>query len=78
MPGSDFLHLLGSEPLPAGVKLTVIHSRHENIVLPWANSCWPGLDGIEMQGIGHTGLLFHPEVFDTLLRSLKEAELDYP
>jgi hypothetical protein len=78
MPGSDFLHLLGSEPLPAGVKLTVIHTRHENIVLPWVNSCWPGLDGIEMRGIGHTGLLFHPEVFDTLLRSLKEAELDHP
>lgn len=77
MPGSEYLQDLGSEPLPAGVQLTSIHTRHENIVLPWENSCLPGLEGIEMRGIGHTSLLFHPEVFDTLLRNLKGADLGH-
>ena len=77
MPGSEYLRDLGSEPLPAGVQLTAVHTRHENIVLPWENSRLPGPEGIEMRGIGHTGLLFHHGVFDALLRSLKGAELDH-
>jgi pimeloyl-ACP methyl ester carboxylesterase len=78
MPGSAFLQRLGSEPLPAGVAFTSIHTRHDNIVLPWENARLPGAETVELEGIGHTGLLFHSGAFDALLRGLKGVELDHP
>ncbi len=74
LPGSDFLTALAEAPLPAGVKVVNLYSRHDNIVLPAGNARLEGVENDEMTGIGHTSQLFHPAVFEKLYLALAEEE----
>lgn len=73
LPGSEFLQLLAEAPLPAGVRLTAIYSRHDNMVIPFESAQMPGAENIELSGMGHMGLLYHPLAFEYLIDALKEA-----
>lgn len=73
-PGSDFLQQLAEAPLPAGVRLTAIYSRHDNMVIPFESAQLPGAENIELSGTGHMGLLYHPLAFEYLIDALKEAQ----
>lgn len=72
-PGSSFLSQLAAVPPPAGVQVTAILSRHDNLVLPWDSARLDGADNIELDGIGHTTLLYHPRVFAPLRATLQGA-----
>jgi len=73
LPGSEFLQRLAEAPLPAGVRLTAIYSRHDNMVIPFESALLPGAENIELNGMGHMGLLYHPLAFEYLVDALKEA-----
>jgi len=71
MPGSPFLADLKVEGLPAGVPVTSIYSRHDNIIIPFHFSRLDGASEVELEGCGHVCLLFSPGAFAPLLESLK-------
>lgn len=71
MPGSDFLRRLNEAPVPAGARVVSIYSRHENVVLPFQNARLEGAADLELAGMGHTSLLFHPRAFALVLENLQ-------
>ncbi len=72
MPGAELLGRLAAAPRPAGVRLTAIYSRHENIVLPFTAGRLEGAANVELSGFGHTALLYHPRAFASLHAALTE------
>jgi pimeloyl-ACP methyl ester carboxylesterase len=71
VPGSEFLDGLNALPLPAEIPFTAIQSRHDNIVLPWEHARLPGAVNIELSGMGHNGMLYHPAACEALVTALK-------
>ncbi len=71
LPGSDFLQHLESAPLPFGTEFISLSSRHDNLVIPCEAARWAPAQNIELQGIGHTTLLYHPEVLRHLSTALQ-------
>lgn len=75
LPGSDFLLHLAEAPLPADVRLTTIYSRHDNLVIPFESAQLEGAGSVvELAGIGHTALLYHPRAFEALYDALTEEQ----
>ncbi len=72
LPGSAFLLLLAEAPLPETARLTTIYSRHDNMVLPFENARLPQAVNVELSGMGHTALLFHPRVLRATVAALQE------
>ena len=72
LPGSELLQRLAGAPLPAGVRLSTLFSRHDNIVLPPANARLEGAENIELTGVGHTSLLYHEPTLKALAALLGE------
>lgn len=72
LPGSDFLQQVAETPLPAEVRMTSIFSRHDNMVIPFESCRLPGAENVELAGMGHMGLLYHPLAFEYLCDALKE------
>ncbi len=73
LPGSELLARLAAAPLPAAARLTTLHSRHDNIVLPAESALLPGAEDLELAGIGHTTLLYHPRTVKLLADLLAGA-----
>ena len=71
VPGSAFLTALAARPLPAEVAFTAISSRHDNMVLPWQNASLAGVRNVELDAIGHTGVLYHPDAFAAIVSGLE-------
>jgi len=71
VPGSAFLTALAARPLPEQVAFTAICSRHDNMVLPWQNATLAGVKNVELDGLGHTGLLYHPDAFAAIVAGLQ-------
>ncbi|BCR04218.1 hypothetical protein DESUT3_12870 [Desulfuromonas versatilis] len=71
VPGADFLKRLAAAERPPGVRFTAIFTRHENMVLPYANARLEGAAEIELSGMGHTSLLYHPRAFQAILEGLQ-------
>lgn len=74
IPGSEFLQRLAAAPLPSGVPLRVFYSRHDNMVLPAFHGRLEGADEVELTGIGHMAILYHPRAIGPLLASLPRRE----
>lgn len=72
LPGSDFLCELAATPAPENVELHAIVSRHDNMVLPWESARLPEGRNLELDGIGHNTLLYHPEVYSAIVEALAE------
>ncbi|WP_432822333.1 alpha/beta fold hydrolase [Trichloromonas sp.] len=70
MPGSELLQRLAAAPIPASARVCAIYSRHDNIVLPPESAHLTGAENIELTGLGHTTLLYHPRILQTLFSVL--------
>jgi triacylglycerol esterase/lipase EstA (alpha/beta hydrolase family) len=73
IPGSDFLHRLAAAPLPERVKFTNIYSRKDNMVLPYTNACLPWGENIELDGLGHTALIYRKSARDAVIAALQSG-----
>ena len=74
LPGTPFLQQLNAAPKPAEGRLVAIYTRHDNIVLPATNARLDTADeNIELDGMGHTTLLFHPRAIQTIIAQLTGA-----
>ena len=71
LPGSEFLLEFNRAPLPEGPKFSSIYTRYDNIVLPARNCRLEGSTNIELDGMGHTALLFHPRSLQAVSDALK-------
>lgn len=74
LPGSDFLQRLAEAPLPAGIRLTTVYSRHDNMVIPFESARLEGAGIVELAGMGHMALLYHPRAFEALFDALTEEQ----
>lgn len=70
LPGSDFLAEFNKVPWPEGPQAVSIYTRYDNIVLPAESAVMPGAETIELDGMGHTSLLFHPRSLQTVINAL--------
>lgn len=72
VPGSPFLQELTQAPLPPGVRFSTIYSRHDNLVVPWDSARLEGVRNIELSGMMHCTLLYHPRAMEALAAELTE------
>lgn len=70
LPGSAFLTKFNSIPWPEETPATSIYTRYDNIVLPVESAKMEGAQLIELDGMGHTALLFHPRSLQTVINAL--------
>lgn len=75
MPGSDFLRRLNTAPPPEGVKFTCIYSKKDNMVVPNNNSRLDWAENIELDNIGHTGLIYRSAALRALAKALRNSEI---
>jgi len=73
LPGSEFLERLAATPLPSGIPLRNIYSRHDNMIVPCKSAHLDGAENIELTGLGHATLLYHPRAIEALYDALVEA-----
>lgn len=74
IPGSEFLQRLAQAPLPEGVPLRALYSRHDNMVLPFMHGRLEGAEELELAGMGHMAILYHPDAINPLLDDLSRSE----
>jgi pimeloyl-ACP methyl ester carboxylesterase len=72
LPGSELLQRLSAAALPMAIPITAIYSRHDNIVLPFENARLEGVRNIELSGMGHTAMLYHPGAIRAIFHALRE------
>jgi pimeloyl-ACP methyl ester carboxylesterase len=71
IPGSDFLQRLNSAAAPDGVQVTNIYTRKDNMVLPNLNTRLPWGTSVELDGMGHTGLIYRRPVLRAVCKALQ-------
>lgn len=72
---SYFIRQLNETALPRGSRLTSIYSRYDFVAWPGDNCRVDGLPhnafkNIELQSVGHLGLLYSPESVDAVMKSI--------
>ncbi len=72
LPGSSFLQQFNSISWPNNVQAVSIYSRYDNIVLPAESAKMNGARVVELDGMGHTSLLFHPKAVQAVIDALNE------
>ena len=77
MPGSPFLTKLNTQPFPKNVEITNIFSRHDNMVIPYEHAILDNQSNVELTGVGHVTLLFHPAAFNAIHTALTEDHADH-
>lgn len=70
LPGSAFLNQFNSIEWPGQTQAVSIYSRYDNIVLPAESGKMTGAIQIELDGMGHTALLFHPRSLQAVTDAL--------
>lgn len=72
-PGSTFLRRLAeNDPVPAQVACTAIFSTFDALVFPVECAEYRGAMNVEVDDVGHLGLLLSPRVFTLVEESLAE------
>ena len=71
-PESAFLKKLSMPP--AGIRATAIYTTFDEMVIPYEYSKLEGADNIEMNYIGHVGLLFSRSVYKIIREALKTSQ----
>ncbi|SHJ78609.1 alpha/beta hydrolase fold [Malonomonas rubra DSM 5091] len=74
IPGSEFLRRLNSAPPPEGVRVTNIYTRKDNMVLPNANTRLDWCEQVELDNIGHTGLIYRKPALEAVYAALKKQD----
>ena len=72
LPGSELLRQFNSVEWPKTVPATSIYTRYDNIVLPASSAKMDGAKHLELDGMGHTSLLFHPKSMQAVMTSLRD------
>lgn len=72
LPGSEFLTRFNSVPWPEQSKAVSIYTRYDNIVLPAESAKMQGAQIVELDGMGHTSLLFHPRSLQAVIDAVNE------
>lgn len=70
LPSSAFLRQFNSVTWPKETQAVSIYTRYDNIVLPAESGKMDGAQSIELDGMGHTSLLFHPRSLQAVLNAL--------
>ena len=74
IPNSDFLQRLNSAPLPEAVHLTNIYTNKDNMVLPNTSNHLSWGEAVELDGVGHTSLLYHKPAIAVTIAALKKTD----
>lgn len=75
IPGSAFMQRLNSTPLPEQVATTNIYTKKDNMVLPNDSCVLNGARNIELDGMGHTSLIYRTAPIEITAKTLRTAEL---
>ena len=59
-----------SIPWPQEAPAISIYTRYDNIVLPADSAKMNGAQLVELDGMGHTALLFHPRSLQAVIKAL--------
>lgn len=70
---SDFLQRLNSAPWPKDIQVTNIYSKKDNMVLPNSSCHLPWGATVELDGMGHTSLIYRKAAVDAAITALKET-----
>lgn len=73
IPGSQFLQRLTAAPAPTGVRTTNIYTTKDNMILPNANTRLPWGEAVELDGMGHTGLIYRQAALRAVSTALKKV-----
>ncbi len=73
IPGSQFLQRLTAAPAPTGVRMTNIYTTKDNMILPNANTRLPWGEAVELDGMGHTGLIYRQAALRAVSTALKKV-----
>lgn len=73
IPNSDFLQRLNSAPVPEDVKVTNIYSKKDNMVIPNNSSNLPWGASVELNGMGHTALIYRKAAIEATATVFKET-----
>ncbi len=73
IPNSDFIQRLNTAPIPEEVRLTNIYTRKDNMVLPNTNNHLTWGDQVELDGMGHTSLIYRKPAIDAAIAALKQT-----
>ena len=71
-PGSEFLKKISMPQ--AGIRATAIYTTFDEMVIPYEYSKLEWADNIEMNYIGHVGLLFSRSVYKIIREALKTSQ----
>ncbi|MGK2944955.1 MAG: esterase/lipase family protein [Desulfuromonadales bacterium] len=70
LPGSAFLQQFNSVTWPQQTPAVSIYTRYDNMVLPAESGRMDGSRAVELDGMGHTALLFHPRSLQAVIGAL--------
>ncbi|MCW8860251.1 MAG: lipase family protein [Deltaproteobacteria bacterium] len=73
IPGSDFLQRLNSAPVPKNISLTNIYTKKDNMVIPSISNHLTWGEAIELDGMGHTSLIYRSAAINATAAVLKET-----
>lgn len=71
LPGSEFLLNFNKRVWPQETKAIAIYTRYDNIVLPADYGKMAGAKIVELDGMGHTSLLFHPKALQAVVEAVE-------
>lgn len=74
LPGSAFLKQFNKVTWPQQTRAVSIYTRYDNIVLPADSSKMQGAENVELDGMGHTGLLFHPGSIQAVINAVRNQD----
>ncbi|WP_321392728.1 alpha/beta fold hydrolase [uncultured Desulfuromusa sp.] len=72
IPNSDFLQRLNSAPAPEKTRVTNIYTNKDNMVIPNTNNHLPWGEAVELNGMGHTSLIYRKAAIDATITALKK------
>jgi pimeloyl-ACP methyl ester carboxylesterase len=77
-PQSELLEELNRAPSPEKTQVTVIYGTLDIFTLPRHSGAWRGVDNIELDQVGHAGLLFSKRVAQIILSRLRTSAVSAP
>ena len=73
IPDSDFLRRLNSAPVPEKLRLTNIYTNKDDMVLPNSNNHLDWGKAVELDGMGHTALIYRKAPISATITALKNG-----
>jgi triacylglycerol esterase/lipase EstA (alpha/beta hydrolase family) len=78
-PNAPFLVALGTDdPVPSQVDFTALYASFDHLVVPPSRAYYPGAGNIEVEGVGHTSLLWSSRVYELVRENLEWSAAPVP